>query len=251
MSHASDYSYLGSGIILIRPWGTTEKFEEVGNCSAFGAQPQTNRITLADFTNPGGGTRNGVDRVTDWTLSYTFHDFNAANLARVTRGKASTVASGTVTEEAAYTYKGTYVPLKYPASAITKVEPAGGGTAYTAGTDYILDRGMLYIPPGSGISDATSAANVDVTYTRKAHGHVEGAVVAQQYYEMQFHGQNEARSGKEVRMVCHKVSGGVVDQLQLLGDQFGGGTVSGLLNADPAKAVDSNTSRYFYWQVAE
>lgn len=251
MSHAPDYSYLGSGIVLLRLWGATSKFEEVGNCSAFGAQPTTNRVTLADYTNPGGGTRNGVDRVTDWTHSYTFHDFNGGNFARATRGKASTVATGAVSAEPHYSYKGSYVPLRYPASAVSSVEPVGGGTPYTAGTDYILDRGMLWIPPGSTITDATSAANIEVDYTRRAHTHVEGAVTAQQYYEMQFHGANEARSGKEMRFFCHKVSGGVIDQLQHLGDQFGAGTVSGLLNADPAKAIDSDTSRYFYWQVTE
>ena len=68
MSHKQDYSYLGSGIILIREWGSNAAFAEIGNCSAFSVSPQVNNLTLADFTNPGGGIQNRVDRVTDWTL---------------------------------------------------------------------------------------------------------------------------------------------------------------------------------------
>lgn len=248
MSHLQDYSYLGSGIILIREWGSNAKFEEVGNCSAFSVAPQVNNLTLADHTNPGGGIQNRVDRVTDWTLSYTFHSFNGANFARATRGKATAVVAGTVTDEAAWAYKGSYVPLKYPAATVTSVEPAGGGTAYTPGTDYLLERGVLWIPPGSAIPDASSAANIRVTYTNGAIEHVEGAVTAQKFYEMRFIGANEARGGKATTLAAHKVSGGMIETMGLLGDEYGAGTVPGSLLADPAKAVNSDTSKYFYWQ---
>ncbi len=57
------------------------------------------------------------------------------------------------------------------------------------------------------------AANFEVDYDNGALGHVEAAVTAAKFYEMQFLGQNEARGGKKARLVAHKVSGGVIEQL--------------------------------------
>jgi hypothetical protein len=244
---AEDYSFLGSGIVLVREWNTNVKFEELGNTSVFSISPQVNTLTLPDHQNPGGGIQNRVDRVTDWQLNLTFHDINSANLARYTRGKATAVAAGTIAAESAWSYAGSWVPLKYPATAITSVEPAGGGLAYAAGTDYILDRGMLFIPLTSTIPDATSAANIDIEYTHGAIGHVEAAVTSQKYYEVQLWGANEARSGKRVNAVCHKVSGGMLESLSLLGDEYASPSVSQSLTADAAKATTADTSKYFYW----
>jgi len=243
-----DFSYLGSGIVLIREWGTNGPFSEIGNVSAFSVSPQTNSVQLPDHMNPGGGIRNRVDRVTDYQLAYTFHDFNADNFARATRGKATTVAAGSVSAEAHRTFKGTYVPLKYPALTITSVEPAGGGTPYTAGTDYRLERGMLFIPATSTITDATSADNIEVDYTHGAIGEVQAGVTAQKFYEMQFNGENEARGGKKARLAAHKVSGGMIEQMGVLGEEYGAGNVTGSLVADDAKATTADTSKYFYWQ---
>ncbi len=246
---APDYSYLGSGIILIREWGSASPLIEIGNCSAFSVSPQANTLQLPDYRNAGGGIRNRVDRVTDWQLAYTFHDFNNENFARATRGKASTVASGSVVAEEVVGYKGGWVPLKYPASAITTVEPVGGGTPYTEGDDYTFDRGMLYIPATSSIADPVAgAANFEVDYDHGALGHVEAAVTAAKFYEMQFLGQNEARGGKKARLVAHKVSGGVIEQLGLIGEEYGAGSVSGSIVADSAKKTNADTSAYFYWQ---
>lgn len=249
MSFAQDHSYLGSGIILIRPWQSTQPMVEVGNCSAFQVSPQTNEITLPDYKNPGGGIQNKVDRISDWQLSYTFHDFNEANFARATRGKASTITAGTVTEEPAIAHKGAYVPLARIAATVTTVAPAGGGAAYEPGDDYLVDRGMLYIPATSSIPSAINGtANIEVTYTHGELGHVEAAVQAAQFYEMEFRGSNEARSGKIVRLVAHKVSGGVISELGLLGEEYGAGEVNGSITADPSKRTTADHSQYFYWQ---
>lgn len=249
MAESPDYSFVGSGIILIREHGSAAPMLEVGNVSAFSLSPQTNSLQLPDYRNPGGGIRNRIDRVTDWALAYTFHDFNSANLARVTRGLASAIEAGTVTAEEVVGYKGGYVPLKFIAATITSVNPIGTGSAYTAGTDYILDRGMLYIPADTTIPDPVAgAANFKVTYTRLAGAKVEGAVTAGKNFQMEFRGQNEARNGKYCRLVAHKVSGGVISEMALLGDNYGAGEVNGSVLYDSTKAVDANTSGYFYWQ---
>lgn len=246
---APDYSFVGSGIILLREWGAAAPMLEVGNCSAFALAPQTNNLQLQDFRNAGGGIRNRIDRVNDWQLTYTFHDFNKENFARTTRGLASDIAAGAVPAESVVGYKGGYVPLKFIASTITSVEPVGGGTPYTAGTDYILDRGMLYLPSTTTIPDPVAgAANFEVDYTKLAGGEVQGAVTSQKFYQMEFRGQNEARGGKFCRMVCHKVSGGMVSSFGVIGEDYGSGEVPGSLVYDASKATNSSTSGYFYWQ---
>ena len=46
---------------------------------------------------------------------------------------------------------------------------------------------------------------------------------------MQFYGANEARGGKLVRLVAHKVAGGVIESMGLIGNEFGAGSVPGAL----------------------
>ena len=248
---AEDYSYLGSGIVLIREWNTTDPFVEVGNVSAFAIAPQSTTIELADYQNPGGGTANRVDRVTGYNLSYTFHDFNPANFARATRGKASSIAASTVADELVVAVPGGYSPLSRLASEVTDVKPATGTATYVAGKDYRFERGMLFIPVGSIIAAPSVAGtpNIKVSYKNADLGHVEAAVTAQKFYEMQFYGANEARSGKMVRLVAHKVTGGVIESMGLIGNEYGAGSVPGALVKDAAKATGSDKSAYFYWQL--
>jgi hypothetical protein len=246
---AEDHSYMGSGVVLIREWNSGEPFQEIGNVSAFAVAPQTNTIELADNQNPGGGTANRVDRVTGYNLNYTFHDFNTANFARATRGKASTIAAASVDDEPAVAAKGSFVPLKKLASSITMVEDSTGTTEYEEGSDYRYERGMLFIPAESTIpAPVAGEPNVRVTYQHGDLGHVEAGVNSQKFYEMQFYGANEARGGKLVRMVVHKVSGGLIESMGLIGNEFGAGSVPGALLKDSAKATGPHMSAYYHWQ---
>lgn len=234
---ATDYSYLGSGNILIREYGAAAPFVEVGNCSALTISPQENVLELPDYTVPGGGTRNEVRRVTGVELAYTFTDFSPENFARGLRAQTSSISAGTATAEDVVAYKGGYTPLAAIAATITSVVPAGGGAAYTVGTDYELRDGQLYIPSTSTIADPVAgAANIEVTYTRVAQKLVQALVDANKQYELVFMGLNEARSGKRVRVTCHKVSGGVIQQFALIGDDFGAGEVGGKLLSDTTKS---------------
>lgn len=241
-----DYSYLGSGIVLIRPWREESvAFEEIGNISAFSVTPQTGDITLANHRDMGGGVQNSVSRINDWQLSYTFHDFNPGNFARGTRGVETTIAAAAAKEATVIARKGRYVPLPHIANAIVSVAPAIGGAAFEAGTDYRLDRGMLFIPLDSEIDDEDELL---VEFGHGELGRVEGAVRSQQFFELQFRGDNEARSGKKVLLACHKVAGGVIQELALIGDAHGAGTINGSLNADPAKRISEDHSAFFYWE---
>jgi len=239
-----DYSYLGSGKLLLREFGAATPFEEVGNVSALSFSPQVNSLTLADYTQPGGGTRNRVDRVTEVQIAYTFHDYNAGNFARSMRGTVSEIAGGTAASEPVVAYPGGFTPLAYIASAITSVKSADGEDTYIAGTDYeLVDGGLRVLEDGGIPAPVGGAANVSVSYSYLGAERVQAFVTSAKQYEALFVGLNEARSGKEVRVHAHKISGGVIQELGLLGDQYGQGQVQGALQADTSKAV--GLSQYF------
>lgn len=239
-----DYSYLGSGELLIREYGAAAPFLRVGNCSALNFSPQTNTLSLPDHTKPGGGTRNRVDRVTSVDMAYTFHDFAPENFARALRGTVIDIAGGTVASEPAVAYEGGYTPLAYLAETITSVKSSDGEDTFAAGTDYVFVDGGLEIPEGSTIpAPVDGAPNITVSYTYAAAERVEAFTQSAKQYEALFLGLNEARSGKRVRVRVHKLSGGVMEQLALLGDEYGQGSVTGSLLSDTTKGV--GLSQYF------
>jgi hypothetical protein len=247
-----DYSYLGSGIVLIREWNSNGIWEELGNTSAFSINPQVNTLQLPDYQNPGGGIQNRVDRITDWQLNLTFHDINTANLARFTRGKATPVSAATVSAEAHHAYKGSYVPLKYPATKINSVTGPSGSPSYTVDTDYFLDRGMVFIPATSSIPNGDGATpNIEVNYDHADIGHVEAGVTSQKFYELHLQAANEAGAGKLVQVRAHKINGGMLESLSLLGDEYASATVTQSLVKDSAKKTSADHSEYFYWNQEE
>lgn len=247
MDSMPNYARLDSGKLYIREYGSTAGFQPVGNVSALTLSPQTDDITLSDHTQPGGGTYAKVTRVTDIQLAYTFHDMHPDNLARVMRGSVGYSAAGSVSAEAVTAYSKGYIPLARYATAITTVTDSAAATTYDADDDYVLDNGMLYIPAGSGITDGSS---IKVTYAAAASGKVEGFSVGQKNFEFLFVGQNEANSSQVARLTCHKVAGGVLEEMALIADDFAEGSVTSSLQADPSKYVAGSTkSQYFTYDV--
>lgn len=245
MITSTDYSYLGSGSILIREYGAAAPFVSVGNCSQLNLSPQEDVKSLPDYTQPGGNLRNEVRRLTKVDLSYIFHDYSAENFARGLRADVDTIAAGTATAEQVVAYEGGYTPLAKIATAITSVEPVGGGTPYVEGDDYELVDGQLHIPDGSAIpAPVAGAANCEVDYSYVAQKKVEALVNSNKQYEAMFIGLNEARSGKRVRVKLHKISGGVLQQMAVLGDDYGQGEINGSLLSDSTKTGEG-ISQYF------
>jgi hypothetical protein len=127
-----DYSYIGVGRIYLRQLGAAGGLIEVGNCSALGIGITEEEKKLRDYTTPGGGTRNSVKRIDAVQASFTMHDINAPNLARVLYGAATTeAAGGTVTGEAFDAYPGAFYSFEY-LSATTPAPTLVGGVGATA-----------------------------------------------------------------------------------------------------------------------
>lgn len=251
MPFANDYSYLGSGNIYLREYGSAAPFIDVGNCSALTLSPQEEERTLIDYTNPGGGTRSEVRRLTGVEIAYTFHDFSPENFERALRGEVTPITAGTATSEDVVAYKGGFTPLAKIPTAITAVTGPGGSPSYAAGTDYVLQDGGIYIPSTSTIpAPVAGAANIEVTYTYAAQKKVQALVDGNRQYELVFVGLNEARSSKKTRVHAFKVSAGVLQQMALIGDDFGAGEVTGKVLSDPAKS-GVGISKYFTVEIED
>lgn len=239
-----DHSYLGSGKVAVREYRAAAPFIEIGNCSAANLSPQTNQLSLADHTQPGGGERNSVERLTGVELGITFHDFAPDNLKRFLRGSVTTTAAGNVIDENVVAYKGGITPLAKIATAITEVTGTSGSTTYSAGTDYEFREGALYIPETSTIPAPTGgAANIQVTYTNAAQSTVQALTSSSKHYEVLITGINEAQSGRLARVLAHKVSLGVLQQWALIGDDYGAGEVTSKLMSDSSRGAGE--SAYF------
>lgn len=250
MIPTQDFSALLSGAMLVREFQSAAPFLPVGNVSALTLSPQENVLSLQDYTQPGGNKRNEVRRLTSVDFSFTFTDYSAENFARGLRADIDTITAGTATESVVG-YKGGYTPLAKIATAITSVEPVGGGTPYTSPGDYELRDGQLYIPSGSTIpAPVAGAANCDVDYSYAAQKKVQALVNANMQYEVLFVGLNEARSGKAVRVHLYKVSGSVLQEMALIGDDFLSGQVNGSLLSDGSKVGDG-VSQYFTVEVVD
>jgi hypothetical protein len=210
------HAYLGSGKVKMREVGAATAFLDIGNVSALTFGAQLDAKSLKNFRTPGGGTYAKVDRV-----SMTVHDLNGENLARATGGAASSTAAGTVTDEEVVAYKGGTTPLTRAPSAITTVEPIGGGTAYTADSDYIITPGGLEIPDDSTIPDPVAgAANIQVTYANTLQTVVQSMVNSGKEYEILFEGLNEAESDLPVIVQAYRVKFSPAQAVNFIGDDF-------------------------------
>lgn len=241
----TDYSYIGSGRILARKRGSAEAYREIGNCSALTLGVETETKSLRDFRSPGGGTYNQVDRITAVTLAMTAHDLSPENLALALYGTTEAVAGGAVSSEQAVAYKGGYVVLEGNPSAVSSITPAGGGTAYTAGTDYVLQHGAIYIPPGSTIVAPSSPTtpNIAVTYTDRKGNLVQALAAAAAELELVFLGLNEADSGSHVTVRAWRAKFGPASSVPLIGDDYASLEMTGALLADASKV--GGESQYF------
>ncbi|MCE4552669.1 hypothetical protein, partial [Xanthomonas hortorum] len=170
------------------------------------------------------------------------------NFADVLRGTATAIVAGNAVDELVVAYKDGVTPLDNLAAEITAVKPVTGAAVYTKGKDWDIKNGALYVPAESSIENPEDdAANIKVTYSFGAAERLQALVNPNEEYELLFLGFNEARSGKKVRAHAYRVSGGVIGELALIGEQYGAGTVTGTLSKDTSKPA--GVSQYFTWDA--
>lgn len=238
---STDYSYIGVGKIYMRDRNGTGGLVPVGNVSALGLSVAEETKELADYTAPGGGTRNEVRRITGVEAKITLRDLSPGNLALALYGDASAVAGGSVTQETIDVITGALVPLEHAgATEVVVTEDTDTDPAtYVAGTDYVVTGAGILFPADSTIAGTT----VRVAYTYPGQDVVQALAQAASEYELIFDGINEARSGKSAVVTIHRLRFGAAANLDLIGDDFAGLELTGKLLADDSKGAGE--SRFF------
>lgn len=147
----SDYSYLGVGRVYLRDRSVANQpMLEVGNCSALNFSVTEDTKELKDYTNPGGGTRNEVRRVSTVEMSLTMHDLNAQNLARALYGTATTHVGGVARTNVVLGSgaKSGFVPMTEPfaASPAPVIRATNGRTAATRANTAVVALNAYIVP---------------------------------------------------------------------------------------------------------
>lgn len=245
----ANYSYLGSGKIYAKVYGAASAYIEMGNCSALSLAITEDVKELRDFTTTGGGTYTETRRIQAVEVSITAHDLDAENLKKALFGDSTTTAAGLVTDEAIVGYKGGFIPLARPVNKTgtpTITSTGASPTTFSAGTDYELRDGGIYIPTTSTISNGQ---NLLVDYTALGFDAVQAITQSAKDYAMFFEGLNEARSGKPTTVELFKVKIGAAQNLSLIGEDFAALEMTGKVLQDTTK-TGSGISKYAVFKVA-
>lgn len=165
----------GTGKVFIQRLeaaGTAQGLKFLGQCTKLEASMNDEKLIEYSAVEASRAPIKEIVQRRTPQIGLTFKEFDRANFALAAMGSelSYTQAGTAVTNEVhADVKQGTYIKLakRGPITAVT-VEPSGGGTAYTLGTDYVIEDDtvpLIYIVPGGGIADAS---DIQVDYTPTA-----------------------------------------------------------------------------------
>lgn len=244
-------SFIGGGKLYLRQRSDTGVLPAypMGNADSFSFAIGEDKKTQRNYQTPGGGNIASQSAITDVTATINALSLQPETLAVALRSLVASVAAGAVTDEPVKVFKEAFTPLaKFPDTAQTiTVKNTAGTTTYVEGTDYVIERGGVFIPEGSAITtaDTTNAGvDVEVTYTGVASFNIEAITQASVEYELIFDGFNDADNGKPVRVTCHRIKFSPTQALELISEDFGALPINLEILADDSK-VGAGVSQYF------
>jgi hypothetical protein len=249
MTDTTYYPYLGSGKIYARVAGTAASAGLIymGNASKLDITVKDKKVTLQDFSKPGGGVYASVSRIEAATLNVTLNDLNKANIARAIFGTDSAITGATVADEVVTAYLDALVPLAHPnPTALTVKDGATGLISYVAGADYEVRAGGIFIMTGGAI---VASESLKVSYTYASYSKVEAMTGGAPVLELHFEGLNEANSGKPVIVDIYRAQLSPAKALTLLGDKFSDLTVDAEMLVDTSK-TGTGISQFFRVKLA-
>ena len=240
------YPYLGSGKIYARIAGAAAALLDLGNASKLELVAKDKKVTMQDFSKPGGGTYASVSRIESVTLNMTLNDLNKKNVAIALFGTEYAVTGAAVLDEVITAYKGGLSPLAHPSPTAVVLTTSDGLTTYVANTDYEVRVGGIYIIPTGAILDA---ASLKVDYSFASYGKVEAMTSTAVILELHFEGLNEANSGSPVIVDVYRAQLSPAKALSLLGDKFADLTIDAEVLVDNSK-TGAGISKYFRVKLA-
>jgi hypothetical protein len=236
-------TYLGSGDCWLRKRGSEAPLAKLANVNAvsFSGEEEVKEAR----GGKGNAKVNELRRVSNVSASITFLSFSAHELAVALRASVQSIVGDDVVDETHVAYKGGLLRLAYINPTAVVVEAVGGGTTYTAGTDYEVTTAGIVIPETSTIPAPTNATtpNIQVSYSYGDQDVIEALTQGAEEYELVFDGLNEAESNLPVVIDVWRFKPGIIAELALFGDEFGENTIEAALLADTTKPVGK--SQYY------
>lgn len=245
------YSYLGKGMIYMRNRTKGGGLMPVGNCSSLQLAVETNTITQPDYTSPGGGNANEIQRASNVGLNMTMLELRPENLAMAVRGNVQSVAGATVPEETHTAYPGALVPFDHipnPDEPVTvTIKPDGGpDISAEAGTHFDRTRAGIVMLTHEAV---TPGVKIEVSYKSLNSDIIEAMTNAGDEYELVFDGLNEAESGRPVVVTAHRVKYSPTSGLDFISDEFGELPLEGSVLSDPG-ITGAGLSQFFKVAIA-
>jgi len=164
--------FLGRGILYLDKFtdaGATAGEMDLGNCKEF--KITFDKSILEHFSSRAGMRTKDKEVVTELkgNISFILDEYSKRNLvlAFLADEGATSQIAGSSTDEAVTGYVGKYTKLAYrQVTGTPVVEPATGGSAFTAGTDYTIDTttGRLFVPNTGSLITEGLALHVTYTY---------------------------------------------------------------------------------------
>lgn len=191
----------------------------LGNTSKVTYSVETESKSLPDYENGGGGLDDEFERVTAARLSCSFRRVHKDSLKLAFGAKVTEVPAVAVSNEAHNAGAlGELVRLDklQDMSQALVVTPAGGGTAYVEGTDYLRKRAG--ITPLAGGAIAASAA-FECDYQSAKSWDVEGLTDLTQEGLFTFDGFNE-RNNMAFLGDFWRVKFGPAKSVEFIGDDY-------------------------------
>lgn len=251
-------AYIGGGKIYVRrrPDGAvTYPAYPLGNADSFSFAIGEDKKTQRNFQQPGGGNIASQSAITDVTATINALSLQPQVVALALRSLITTITGAAQTDEVQKVFKEAFQPLNFlpdTTQPIT-VKNSGGTVTYTAGTDYVVERGGLLIPEGSTITASdTGNAGVSIKVTYTSQTVYKQAAISQSAieYEVIFNGFNDADDGKAVFVKCHRVKFSPTQALDMISEDFAGLSMNFEVLADTTK-VGVGESQYFEITMAQ
>lgn len=245
----ADKSFIGKGKLHLKVKGAADGLRPIGNVSVFQFTANEEKKELQDFQSAGGGVANTLRRITGVEGSITLHDYSVENLALALFGSTSQVTAEAVSDEAltAYDDKLSRTEFVIDTDQTVTVTGTGGTPTYVEGTDYTVSPAGITQISGGSIGDGTA---IEVSYTKKAVDVLQALTDSGQEYQVVLDGLNEAQSGKAVVIDVHRMKFSPGQNLDVIGDDFGGIELTADVLKDES-IVGAGLSQYLKWsQVA-
>lgn len=251
MTAISNFSWKGRGRVWVGDTATGA-LREMGNCSAVSIAFDTTEDNLLDYRTTADGNYASDVQIDAAKVSITFHDLSPDNLALAFYGTSTAVSASLVSDEsltvpdnADYLVKLTALADVTATGGFTTATGSGvfsatggGGTEYTAGTDYYAYPGGVKFPSGT-----TATGTVYATFLKRSHTRVEALMSASTTKFLQLDLLNKAGGGEPIVVRIWQFKPSPADDVPFIGGNYAAPVMNGKADADTSRG--SGVSQYF------